>query len=355
MADKSFWNGKKVLITGHTGFKGSWLAIWLVLKGAIVVGYSLAPKTEKDNYTLSGISNKIIDIRGDIRDRDSLYLAFEENKPEIVFHLAAQPLVIKSYENPVETYETNVIGTLNVLEAIRRTDSVREGIFITTDKCYKNSETLEGYKESDQLGGYDIYSSSKACDEILISSYRDSFFNSTDYEKHKKAIASVRAGNVIGGGDWAEKRIVPDCIRAIEKGVPIEIRNRSSIRPWQHVLEPLNGYIMLAEKMYSDPINFSGAYNFGPDESGLFSVWDIASLLIQKYEKGVLMDSPSKEEFHEAQRLVLNIEKAKEKLRWAPKLNVNDAVEWTVDWYKKYLSECVMDICIGQIEKYEGL
>lgn len=245
-----FYQGKRVLVTGHTGFKGSWLSIWLHEMGAEVVGVALDPYSDKDNYVLSGIGRKIkADLRADIRNGEQLKRIFQEYQPEIVFHLAAQPLVRLSYEIPVETYATNVMGTIKVMEAIRQTDSVRVGIMITTDKCYENKEQLWGYREDEPMGGYDPYSSSKGAAEIAIASWRRSFFNPKDYgQKHHVSLASVRAGNVIGGGDWALDRIIPDCVRALEADKPIEIRSPKAIRPWQHVLEPLGGYLLLAER-----------------------------------------------------------------------------------------------------------
>lgn len=247
---RAFYKGKRVLLTGHTGFKGSWLAIWLYELGAEVIGVSLEPYTERDNFVLSGIGKRIVDLRGDIRDGEKMKQIFQQYRPEIVFHLAAQPIVRLSYEIPVETYETNVMGTIRILEAMRNTPDVKVGVMITTDKCYENKEQIWGYRENEPLGGYDPYSSSKGAAEIAIASWRRSFFNPETYEKHGQSIASVRAGNVIGGGDWALDRIVPDCIRALEAGKPIEIRSPQAVRPWQHVLEPLSGYLLLAMKMW---------------------------------------------------------------------------------------------------------
>lgn len=250
----NFYKGKRVLVTGHTGFKGSWLSIWLHELGAEVIGVGLEPYSEKDNFVLSGIGKKIkADIRADIRDGETLKQIFAEYQPEIVFHLAAQPLVRLSYDIPVETYETNVMGTIHVMEAIRATESVKVGVMITTDKCYENKEQIWGYREDEPMGGYDPYSSSKGAAEIAINSWRRSFFNPADYgKKHHVSLASVRAGNVIGGGDWALDRIIPDCIRAIEADKTIEIRSPKAIRPWQHVLEPLGGYMLLASKMWKN-------------------------------------------------------------------------------------------------------
>ncbi len=352
--EKDFWRGKRVLVTGHTGFKGSWLVIWLLSMGAEVTGYALEPKTERDNFAAARLSERIKDIRGDIRDRERLQTAFRECQPEIVFHLAAQPLVLTSYEEPYETYEVNVMGTLNVLEAVRFTESVRTAVMITTDKCYENRETMEGYKETDPFGGYDPYSASKACDEILIASYRNSFFPPEKYEEHQKAVASVRAGNVIGGGDWAENRIIPDCIRALEKGEPVLIRNRYAIRPWQHVLEPLGGYLFLAEQLYKNPQAYSGGWNFGPESDAVWTVWDVAECVVQNYGKGSLKDGTQADAKHEAGKLLLNIDKAKTQLGWKPKLDIPTAVRWTVEWYKSELCD-TFEVCERQIRKYREL
>ncbi len=355
MIDKSFWKGKTVLVTGHTGFKGSWLSIWLHQMGAKIVGYSLNPYTEKDNFVLSGIGNKIIDIRGDIRDISKLKDTFDKYKPEIVFHLAAQPLVRLSYEQPKETYEINVMGTLNVLDCIRTNDYTKVGIMITTDKCYENKEQIWGYRENESFGGYDPYSSSKACSEILIASYRNSFMNPNEFNLHKKSIASVRAGNVIGGGDWAKDRIIPDCIRAIEKGEAIKIRNPKAIRPWQHVLEPLSGYILLAQKMYEDGVKYAEGWNFGPSLDSIITVWEMGQILIDKYNVGSLEDVSNPNEVHEAKLLSLDIAKARFLLGWKPKINIEETIEMTVDWYKRYNKEDVYKLCVEHIEKYSSI
>ncbi len=299
----NIYKNKTVLVTGHTGFKGSWLAIWLKMLGANVVGYALDPYTENDNFVLSKLDKEIIDIRGDIRDVKKLDETFEKYKPEFVFHLAAQPLVRLSYDIPVETYEVNVMGTINILEAIRKHKCTRVGIMVTTDKCYENKEQIWGYKESDALGGYDPYSSSKGATEIAINSWRQSYFNPLQYEQHNVAIASVRAGNVIGGGDWQLDRIVPDCIRYIENNKTIEIRSPKAVRPWEFVLEPLSGYLMLASKMYEEPIKYAQAWNFGPESSSIVPVWNIAESIIKYYEKGELKDISNPNDKHEANLL----------------------------------------------------
>lgn len=352
----NFYAGKRVLVTGHTGFKGSWLSIWLHELGAQVIGVGLEPYTQRDNYVLSGIGDKIrADIRADIRDGKKMKEIFAEYQPEIVFHLAAQPLVRLSYEIPVETYETNVMGTLNVMEAIRATDSVRVGVMITTDKCYENKEQLWGYRENEPMGGYDPYSSSKGAAEIAISSWRRSFFNPMDYgTKHHVSLASVRAGNVIGGGDWALDRIVPDCIKAIEANQPISIRNKTAVRPWQHVLEPLSGYLLLASKMWEDPKKYCEGWNFGPRAESISTVWEVASKLIDSYGKGELRDMSDPNAVHEANLLMLDISKAKFKLGWEPQMNLEQCIALVADWYKRYETEDVYGLCVEEIIKFLG-
>lgn len=348
------YKNKTVLVTGHTGFKGSWLSIWLRELGANVIGYALDPYTEKDNFVLSKLEDKITDIRGDIRNKKNLKEVFDKYKPEFVFHLAAQPLVRLSYENPIETYEINVMGTINVLECIRETPETKIGIMITTDKCYENKEQIWGYRETDPLGGYDPYSSSKGAAEIAISSWRNSFFNPKDYEKHKKSIASVRAGNVIGGGDWSLDRIIPDCIRALEKDEAISIRNPKAIRPWEHVLEPLNGYLLLGQKMYEEPFKYCEGWNFGPNLDSIVPVWEIGKKIIKYYGSGKLEDKSKKDELHEAKLLALDITKARFNLGWKPRWDIDKAIEKTVEWYKKYNNEDVYRLCVKQIKEFIG-
>lgn len=362
-----FYKNKKVLITGHTGFKGSWLAIWLHSLGAEVIGIALEPVTERDNFVLSGIGSKIkADLRGDIRDGQLLKDVFAQYQPEIVFHLAAQPLVRLSYEIPVETYEVNVMGTINVLEAMRVTESVKVGVMITTDKCYENREQIWGYRENEAMGGYDPYSSSKGATEIAIASWRRSFFHPDQYEKHGKSIASVRAGNVIGGGDWALDRIIPDCIKALEAGQPIDIRSPKAIRPWQHVLEPLSGYMLLASKMWDEPTKYCDGWNFGPRTESIATVWDVATKVVDNYfsetqnspdsyrdkTPNYLRDLSNPNALHEAKLLMLDISKAKFSLGWEPKMNISETVALTIDWYKRYKNENVYDLCIEHIKNY---
>ncbi|MBR3572896.1 MAG: CDP-glucose 4,6-dehydratase [Bacteroidales bacterium] len=349
---QQFYKGKTVLVTGHTGFKGSWLAIWLHEMGANVIGLALDPSSAKDNFALSGLSDKITDIRGDIRNASTVHAVFEKYQPEIVFHLAAQPIVRLSYEHPVETYETNVMGSIHMMEAFRKCPSTRVAVMITTDKCYENREQIWGYRENEPMGGYDPYSSSKGAAEIAISSWRRSFMNPDKYEQHHKSIASVRAGNVIGGGDWAKDRIIPDCIRALEAGQPIAIRNRTAVRPWQHVLEPLSGYLLLAKKIWENPTQYCEGWNFGPNAESIATVWDIASLLIQSYGSGTLQDASDPNAVHEANLLMLDISKARFQLGWNPRLNLAQTAKLTADWYLRYRQEDVYNLCINQIEQY---
>ena len=350
----NFFKGKKVLVTGHTGFKGSWLTIWLHELGAEVVGVGLEPYSEKDNFVLSGIGKKIkADIRADIRDGEKMKDIFQQYKPEIVFHLAAQPLVRLSYEIPVETYQTNVMGTINIMEAIRATDSVKVGVMITTDKCYDNKEQMRGYKEDDPFGGYDPYSSSKGACEIAIQSWRRSFFNPEDYgKKHHVSLASVRAGNVIGGGDWAKDRIIPDCIRALEAGKTIDIRSPKAVRPWEHVLEPLSGYMLLAQKMWEHPTKYCEGWNFGPEQESVLTVWEVATAMVKNFGFGELKDVSDPNALHEANLLMLDITKVKTRLGWVPRLDAKECAILTSDWYKRYKTEDVYKICIEEIASF---
>lgn len=346
-----------MLVTGHTGFKGSWLSIWLHELGAKVVGVALDPCSDRDNFMLSRIGERMeADIRADIRDGERIKRIFAEYRPEIVFHLAAQPLVRLSYDIPVQTYETNLMGTIHIMEAIRQTDSVRVGVMVTTDKCYENRETLRGYVETDSFGGYDPYSSSKGACEIAIASWRRSFFNPTNYGKgHRVSLSSVRAGNVIGGGDWSADRIIPDCIRALENGEPIGIRSPQSVRPWQHVLEPLSGYLLLAKRQYECPCEYCEGWNFGPGQAAVLTVWDMAEMMVREYGKGELCDVSAPNALHEAQLLLLNVDKAKERLGWCPRMDARQTIALVADWYKRYRLEDVYELCVEEIERFTRL
>ena len=348
------FTGKRILVTGHTGFKGSWLTLWLIKLGAEVIGYSLEPPTKPSLFEILNLEEKIIHIIGDIRDEEKLKKVLKKYKPEIIFHLAAQPLVRVSYKEPKLTYETNVMGTLNLLEAVRETQSVRVVIVVTSDKCYENKEWVYGYRESDPLGGYDPYSSSKACVELLISSYRNSFFNPENYGKtHQVALATVRAGNVIGGGDWQVDRLIPDCVKALSKGETIKIRNSNAIRPWQHVLEPLSGYLLLAQKMWKEPTKYCEAWNFGPFEKDLATVREVVEKVISLWGGGKYKIEKDTR-FHEAGLLRLDISKAMMKLGWRPKWDLDTALERTVIWYKLfYGNEDMFIYSMKEIENYE--
>ena len=346
------YKNKKVLITGHTGFKGSWLSIWLNELGAEITGMSFDPNTERDNFVLSNISSSINDLRGDIRNKKEVFEVFNNVQPEIVFHMAAQSLVLDSYENPLFTYETNTLGTANILEAIRNTDSVQTAIMITTDKVYQNKEWIWGYRENEPIGGYDPYSASKGAADVIINSYRNSFFNLKNYNKHRKSLSSVRAGNVIGGGDWSKNRIIPDCIKAIENNELIEIRNPSATRPWQHVLEPLGGYLLLGAKMIEFPNKFSDNWNFGPTFDNIFDVRTLVNSLINNYNSGDWIDISKNNTPHEAHLLSLDISKAYFQLGWKPVLNFEETISYTTEWYKECKTKDVYQICKNQIKKY---
>ena len=350
------YNGKTVLVTGHTGFKGSWLSIWLNMMGAKVVGYSLDPYSERGNFEACHLHDRLLaDIRGDTRDYEKLNQTIKQYRPEIIFHLAAQALVRKAYAHPKETYETNLMGSLNIMEAVRENDCVKTVVMITSDKCYENVEQIWGYKETDRMGGYDPYSSSKGCTELMISSYRNSYFNPQDYAKHGKAVASVRAGNVIGGGDWSADRLIPDCIRFIEAGKDIEIRNPIATRPWEHVLEPLSGYLRVGEKLIEDPVKYATSFNFGPHISANKTVWEVVSRLVGYYGKGRVVDVSNPADLHENTLLNLDVTKAYVMLGWEARWNLQEAIEKTVDWYKEALQTYdKYDFCVRQIKTHQA-
>ncbi len=348
-----FWRGKRVFLTGHTGFKGSWLAIWLNAMGAKVMGYALKPPTEPSIFKLCQVDKITKTIIADIRDGKKLEKSILKFKPEIIIHMAAQPLVRESYKNPHETYETNIMGTVNLFEAARKCKAVKAIVNVTTDKCYENKEHLRGYKESEPLGGYDPYSSSKACSEIVTSAYRNSFFNFKEYKKHGVALASARAGNVIGGGDWADDRLIPDIIRAISKGKKVLIRNPKAIRPWQHVLEPLSGYLSLAEKLYKNGNKYACAWNFGPKDTDAKPVEWIVKRMCAKWGNNAVYTIDKGRHPHEAHYLKLNCSKAKTEMNWIPRWNLAKAIDKTIEWtlaYKK--KENLHKMCLKQINEY---
>jgi CDP-glucose 4,6-dehydratase len=354
--NKEFWQGKKVFISGHTGFKGSWLSMWLNYLGAEVYGYSLPAINEYNLFDIAEVEKITKSYIGDIRNLEFLKQSFRECKPEIVFHLAAQPIVRKSYKIPIDTFSTNIMGTANILEAIRDFDSVKSVVIITSDKCYKNNEWLWGYRESDPLGGHDPYSSSKACAELITSSYRDSFFNINNSDAHAAKIASSRAGNVIGGGDWADDRLIPDIIRSIQKNNVLMIRNPNAIRPWQHVLEPLSGYMLLAEKLYAQDISFTEAWNFGPTESNIRSVSSLIELFSELWGKkfNYIFESHLNSS-HEAIQLKLDSSKANFSLNWKPKWDFEETIKRSVLWYKAFMSKDNMyAYSINEIQDYQN-
>jgi CDP-glucose 4,6-dehydratase len=344
----NFFKGKKVLITGDTGFKGSWLSIWLLELGAEVHGYSLPPKTQQDNFVKSNLGSKIHHLDGDVRNGDDLKKFFTDVKPEIAFHLAAQALVLPSYNDPVETFETNVLGTVNFFEAVRHTSSVKIAINITSDKCYQNNEWVWGYRENDPMGGNDPYSASKGCSELVTNSYMKSFFTSGDC-----LIASARAGNVIGGGDWAEHRIIPDVFRAYFSNQDLVIRNPNATRPWQFVLEPIFGYLKLAQTLYEKGQSFSGGWNFGPIPGKDYSVSDVIERIKKTIPELKYKPDSSANKPHEAKLLKLDISKALTQLQWRPLLNFEETIQFTIEGY---LSESdvnsIYEARVNQLKKF---
>lgn len=357
MALKSeFWNGKKVLLTGHTGFKGSWLSLWLKKLGVELIGYSKDIPSTPSHFELARVSENMISILGDIKDIDNLKKIMTEHKPEIVIHMAAQSLVRKSYENPIDTFETNILGTANLLQVVKENEDTRVFVNVTSDKCYANtSNEISGFSEDFPMGGYDPYSSSKGCAELVTSAYRNSFFNSNEFENHKVSLSSVRAGNVIGGGDWGEDRLIPDIINGISKKQSIEIRNPNFIRPWQFVLDALNGYLILAEKMWKNGRDFSEAWNFGPKENDCKTVQWVLENMSSKWEEMFSWEKNSGNNPHESKILKLNCTKANKRLGWQTKLTVDETIQWTIDWYREYFNDSDMKIISeNQIDKFQS-
>jgi CDP-glucose 4,6-dehydratase len=349
----NFYKGRKVLITGHTGFKGSWLSILLHSLGAEVYGFALAPHTDPSLYEIAGVDKIVTSTIGDIRDYALLSQALEDAQPEIVIHMAAQPLVRESYKNPRETYEVNVMGTVNLLDAIRTVSSVKAVLNVTTDKCYENKEWPWGYRENEPMGGYDPYSNSKGCSELVTSSFRNSFFNTRDYKIHGIALASARAGNVIGGGDWAEDRLIPDFIRSITSGKKVRIRSPYAIRPWQHVLEPLSGYLTLCEKLVTGGPSFAEGWNFGPDDSDAKNVEWITKNICDLWGNNAAYEIDKDPQPHEANYLKLDCSKAKSFLGWYPRWKIDKALQMIVAWHKAFSSDADMrKVTEDQIKEY---
>ncbi len=351
----SFWRGRRVFVTGHTGFKGSWLSLWLQKLGAEITGYALSPPTNPSLFEVARVEGGMRSIIADVRDPEALAKAMREIRPEIVIHMAAQPLVRYSYKNPVETYATNVMGTVHLLEAVRQVDTVRAVVIVTSDKCYENKEWPWGYRENEPMGGHDPYSNSKGCTEMVTAAYRNSYFNPYRHSEHGVAVASGRAGNVIGGGDWAQDRLIPDILRAIENGCPVQVRSPHAIRPWQHVLEPLSGYIALAEKLFTDGPAYAEGWNFGPGDEDSKPVQWIVNQLITKWGQGAIWQLDSNPQPHEAHYLKLDCSKAKAKLDWHPRWQLSATLTGIVEWHKAMLSQADMKaFTCGQITRYEN-
>lgn len=351
--DREFWKERRVMVTGHTGFKGGWLALWLQNWGAEVSGYSLPAPTDPSLFDVAYVADGMKSVVGDIRNLNSLVNHFTSNRPEILFHLAAQPLVRQSYKDPIETYSTNVMGTVNVLEAARSAGGVKVIVIITSDKCYENREWYWGYREDEPMGGYDPYSSSKGCAELVTSAYRRSYFHPDEYDSHGVGVATARSGNVVGGGDWSEDRLVPDIMKALLNGNKLVIRNPEAVRPWQHVLEPLGGYLLLARRLWDEGPEYSGAWNFGPMDADFQTVGWVTDTLISLWGSSIKWYREKMDQPHEATLLKLDCSKARIKLGWNPKMNCLESLVAIVDWYKSYKDESDMrKQVIEQIERY---
>jgi CDP-glucose 4,6-dehydratase len=350
--NRLFWKDKRVFLTGHTGFKGAWLSLWLQDCGAILTGYALTPNTKPNLFDAALVSDGMVSIIGDVRDLETLTKAMTDFQPDVVIHMAAQPLVRLSYKNPVDTYSTNVMGTVNLLEAVRKTASVKAVVNVTTDKCYENKEWIWGYREDEPMGGRDPYSNSKGCSELVTAAYRSSFFNHLGSAK----IASGRAGNVIGGGDWAEDRLIPDIFKSFKNKELVVVRNPSATRPWQHVLEPLSGYLVLAERLYLDGDEYAEGWNFGPHDDDVKPVNEIIEYLVEQWGSGASWIHDESDHPHEAQLLKLDISKAKKALGWVPKWSLFTALNSIVEWHREWLNGGdIKAITIKQIHKFENL
>ena len=351
----AFWKHKKVLITGHSGFKGSWLSLWLQILGANVLGYALPPPTKPSLFEIAGVVDGMRSLIGDIRDLENLKAVITHHRPEIIIHMAAQPLVHFSYKNPAETYAVNVMGTVNVLEAVRQSKSVRVVVCITSDKCYENKEWPWGYRENEPMGGHDPYSSSKGCAELIIAAYRNSFFPAKTYHRHGVAVASTRAGNVIGGGDWARDRLIPDIMNALLEKRPVLLRSPNAIRPWQYVLEPLSGYLCLAERLWTQGPEFAQSWNFGPKHEEVRPVLWIVEYLTRLWGGGSCWELDPAQHPHETHYLKLDCSKANSLLGWSSKLPLTTTLEWIVEWYRGYQQkENMRHLTETQIARYEN-
>lgn len=352
--NKQFWAGKRVFLTGHTGFKGSWLSLWLQSLGADVTGYALEPNTTPNLFTLADVGAGMKSVIADIRDREKLLQQMKRVSPDIIIHMAAQPLVRLAYDEPVETYETNVMGTVHVLDAARHT-SARAVLIVTSDKCYENRERADGYHEEEAMGGFDPYSSSKGCAELVTAAYRRSFFNPSKFSEHGVAIGSARAGNVIGGGDWSADRIVPDIVRAVTKREKVIIRRPDAVRPWQHVLDPISGYLRLVECLWEDGPRYSGGWNFGPRTEDEISVGELLTKIQTAWGPALRFQIIKSDDKHEAGLLRLDCRKAITQLRWEPRFILADAIGTTVEWYKSYLAgnKNLRNLTLEQIDRHE--
>lgn len=345
----AFWHGKTVFVTGHTGFKGGWLSLWLHRLGARVTGYALEPPTQPNLFEVAGLARSIDSIAGDVRDLKALRQSLLRAKPQFVFHLAAQALVRESYADPVDTYSTNVMGTVNVLEAVREAESVRATVIVTSDKCYENRERVRGYREDEAMGGHDPYSSSKGCAELVTAAYQRSFFS-----RSGMPVASARAGNVIGGGDWGRDRLVPDALRAFSAGETLRVRNPEAVRPWQHVLDPLNGYLTLAERLWDEGLAYSGAWNFGPVDGDDRPVSWIVEELVRRWGDGATWRIDEAPQPHESGLLKLDCSKAREQLDWHPRIDLGTALDWTVEWRRRHAAgEHVGKLTEEQISRFQ--
>ena len=336
--DLEFWNGRSVFVTGHTGFKGGWLSLWLQRLGARVVGYSLPPPTTPNLFTVADVGDGMQSIEGDVRDAQQLTAALRQARPEVVFHLAAQAIVRSGYDEPVETYATNVMGTCHLLEAVRHTPGVRAVVVVTSDKCYADTGQPTAHAEDDPMGGHDPYSSSKGCAELLTAAYRLSFLSTADGGGPAARVATARAGNVIGGGDWGNHRLVPDVVRSVAGGEPVRVRSPQAVRPWQHVVNPLSGYLLLAEELWQRGSEVAEAWNFGPGEEDCRSVSWLVERVTRRWGDGARWQAESHPGFHETSFLMLDCAKARERLDWRPPLGLETAVDWLVDWYRLHAS-----------------